>query len=115
MTTTPATIEIGQDVQFVKDGEALLVTDGAILLQYYIDTIPVVGAFLALPIINNITGMVINAAVGYIIKELDLAGYAIYVAFKTQKQVSDYIAAKASGNQSTIDNAGDAAIHLGGI
>lgn len=103
-------ITIGQDGPIMSTLESALESDGATVITTYLGTaLP----WTKLPILNNLTSMIISKFVTFIITFLDREIFAAYVALQTGKQVSDYIAAVSTGNQSAIDNAGDNLIHVG--
>ena len=106
------TITIGQDSPGVIAAEDVLITDGAKVLQADMALVPGLG-WTAFPIISYFVGDICTWVSEFIVGNLDTAGYMIYVAAKTGKQVSDYEKAQDNGDTGAIDQAGDNLVHLG--
>jgi hypothetical protein len=87
-----------------------LETDGGIALKAaVIAEVPALGT----PIISFFVGIVCDKIAKVLVQNIDRLVFAGFVAVRVNKQVSDYMAAQASGNQSAIDAAADKEIHIG--
>ena len=101
---------IGQDPSNVAQGEVLLESEGAKVLT---DAINADMAWTRLPVISTLVNMIVEKIVDIFIGQIDKLAFAVFTAAKTGREVSDYINAQASGDENSIDNSGDALIHLG--
>jgi hypothetical protein len=94
-----------------------LETDGGIVLKAAITSIPQVAAVFAIPFVgwiaSGFAGYICNKISKILIDGLDRLVYATFVSIRIGKQVSDYVKAQDSGNQSSIDQAADDLIHAG--
>lgn len=106
----PTTIQIGQwpaaGQTFVNDLE----DDGAKVLQMLVVAQV---SWLGQWWIAWLVGLVCAAVSKSLIQGLDRLVYAGFVAIRIGKQVSDYVQASQSGDESAIDQDADHLIHLG--
>lgn len=110
MTNDPQQVTIGES-QTTQDIVSNLKNDGASALEAVLNVqLP----WTKLPVVSVLVNMIVQKLVDIFIDEINKEAFALYVSIKTRKQVSDYLGAQQSGNQSAIDQAGDALIHLGG-
>jgi hypothetical protein len=105
MNATP--VVIGQDNPFVKAIEQGLIAVGVKVAE---TSLAASQPWTTLPIISWLVDSGIKFAITEIMTEVDQIGYQIYVSLKDAAQVSQYIAAQASENQSDIDKSADALI-----
>lgn len=109
-----STTVLGQWPSWFSNAERTLADDATGIIEKGVYAIPGIGAFLALPIINIFSNLVISKVVHFLVEEFDRLMFAGWVAFRTKKEIGVYLEAKQSGNTETIDQAGDSLIHLGG-
>lgn len=105
-----ATIQVGAEDPSLVTAEQDLASAGSQLLQTELATAM---PWTALPVVSLLVGYICSYVSNWIITNINQAAYAVYVAAKTGKQVSDFISTQQSGPSSASDASGDALINLG--
>ncbi len=97
--------------------DSLEVDGGIALKASLLALVPQMATVIAVPVVGGIfsdfIGFICNKISTILVQNIDRLVYAEYVAVAVGKQVSDYVQASQSGNESATDQAADNLIHVG--